>query len=156
MKIFLRLTLDCTIDSAWDALADPKIFAAVSAPLMTFKSLEPGGFPEKWTAQGPHLVAIKLLGFIPMGKQTIDTTFTQRPGGVKMMIDSGSPQAGMLTVIKTWDHRMAVSASGSSTTLYRDRLKIKAGVLTPFIYLPLWLFWQYRGIKLRRLAKKWN
>jgi hypothetical protein len=156
VKIFLRLTLDCSIDSAWAALADPKIFAAVSAPLMTFKSLEPGGFPEKWTAQGPHLVSIKLLGFIPMGKQTIDTTFTQRPGGVKMMIDSGSPHAGMLTVIKAWDHRMAVSASIGSTTLYRDRLKINAGVLTPLIYLPLWLFWQYRGIKLRRLAKKWN
>jgi hypothetical protein len=156
VKIFLRLTLDCSIDSAWAALADPKIFAAVSAPLMRFKSLEPGGFPEKWTAQGPHLVAIKLFGVMPMGKQTIDTTFTQRPGGVKMMIDSGSPQAGMLTVIKDWDHRMAVSASSNSTTLYRDRLKIKAGVLTPFVFLPLWVFWQYRGIKLRRLAKKWN
>lgn len=155
MNIFLRLTLDSSPDAAWRAIADPKVFAAVSAPLLRFRSLD-GGFPVAWDGSGPHRVAVYFLGLIPMGTQTIDISFTERPGNVRMMIDSGKPQSGPMRVIRGWDHRMAVSAGGNGRTLYRDRLIVKAGALTPLVWLGLWSFWQWRASKMRRLAKNWN
>jgi hypothetical protein len=156
MNVLLRLTLDCEPDVAWRAIANPDVFRQVSSPLMKVTSKEPGGFPETWSADGPHEVSLKLLGLIPLGRQTIDISFTQRPGGVRMMVDSGKPLSGPLGMVKTWDHRMAISETGNQQTLYRDRLVVKAGLLTPVIFMGMWIFWQIRGAKLKRLAPSWK
>ena len=72
------------------------------------------------------------------------------------MIDSGKPISGPLKIVSGWDHRMAVSAADGNRTLYRDRLVVKAGLLTPFIFMGMWTFWQIRGAKLKKLARTWN
>jgi hypothetical protein len=156
MNIFLRLTLDCEPDDAWEAIRRPDVFRSVSSPLLKMSSLEPGGFPENWTGNGPHRIKISLLGIIPMGTQTIDVHFTSRPGGVRMMIDSGETLSGPLTITRDWDHRMAVSAAPSKKTLYRDRLVVKAGLLTPAVWLGMWVFWQFRARRLTVLSSTWR
>jgi hypothetical protein len=35
-------------------------------------------------------------------------------------------------------------------------LVIKAGLLTPFIFIGMWTFWQIRGAKLKKLAPTWE
>lgn len=155
MNIFLRLTLDCEPDVAWEAIKRPDVFRAVSRPLLKMTSLEPMGFPKMWAGEGPHRIKISMLGIIPMGTQTIDVAFTNRPGGVRMMIDSGETLSGPLRVTHDWDHRMAVSASAGNKTLYRDRLVVKAGLLTPIVWLGLWAFWQFRSRRLTALSKTW-
>ena len=156
MNIFLRLTLDCTPDVAWRAIAKPDVFREVSSPLMRITSKKPLAFPDVWTGDAPHPVNLYMFGIIPMGTQSIDVHFTERPGGVRMMIDSGKPLSGPMTIIKNWDHRMAVSAALGNKTLFRDRLVVKAGLLTPIVWLGLSIFWQFRGSKLTRAAKKWD
>ena len=155
MNIFLRLTLDCAPDVAWEAVRSPQVFRDVSRPLLKMVSLEPGGFPATWAEDGPHLVKISLFGFIPMGIQTINVNFTNRPGDVRMMIDSGEALSGPLAVTRDWDHRMAISAAPANKTLYRDRLVVKAGMLTPFVWFGLWGFWQFRSRRLTALSKTW-
>jgi hypothetical protein len=156
MNIFLRLTLDCEPDDAWNAITRPDVFRAVSSPLLKMTSLEPDGFPQNWLGDGPHRIKISMFGIIPMGTQTIDVRFTSRPGGVRMMIDAGETLSGPLTVTRDWDHRMAISAAGSQKTLYRDRLVVKAGLLTPFVWFGMWTFWQYRARRLMTLARTWS
>lgn len=156
MNIFLRLTLDCTPDAAWRAIAKPDVFREVSSPLMRITSKKPSVFPDVWTGDAPHTVNLYMFGIIPMGTQSIDVHFTERPGGVRMMIDSGKPLSGPMTIIKNWDHRMAVSAAPGNKTLFRDRLVVRAGLLTPIVWLGLSIFWQFRGAKLTRSAKKWD
>ena len=155
MNIFLKLTLDCAPEDAWEAITRPDVFRAVSSPLLKMTSLEPAGFPSNWAGDGPHRVKIAFLGVIPMGTQTIDVSFTQKPGGVRMMIDSGEALTGPLAITRAWDHRMAISAAPSGKTLYRDRLVVKAGVATPAIWLGMWVFWQYRASRLRKLSSAW-
>ena len=46
---------------------------------------------------------------------------------------------------------MAVSALPDGRTLYRDRLDISAGIATPFIWAAMWIMWQWRAARLRRL-----
>lgn len=156
MNIFLRLTLECTPDAAWKAIANPEVFRAVSGPILHMRSCEPEGFPDAWREYGPHRIKIWLFGVLPMGTQTIDISFTERPGGVRMMIDSGEPKSGLMTVIKSWDHRMAISAAPGGKTLYRDRLVVKAGMLTPVVWLSMWAFWQIRAKKIKQAARSWN
>lgn len=156
MNVFLRLTLDCEPEVAWRAMSDPEVFRAVSSPLLTITSNEKGGFTQAWTGDGPHEVSMRLLGIIPIGRQTIDVSFTQRPGGVRMMKDSGTPLSGPLTSLACWDHRMAISEEGNGKTLFRDRLVVQAGVHTLFFFTGLWLFWQWRAAKIKKLASGWS
>ena len=156
MNVFLRETLDCTPDAAWAAIAKPEVFREISSPLMRISSKKPSAFPEVWTGDAPHTVSLYLFGIIPLGTQIIDVHFSERPGGVRMMIDSGKPLSGPMTVLKHWDHRMAVSAAPGNKTLLRDRLVVKAGIFTPFVWLGMSIFWQFRARKIMRAAKKWD
>lgn len=156
MNIYLKLTLSCSPAVAWEAIQSPAVFRAVSSPLLTMTSLEPAGFPATWSANGPHLVKISLLGLIPMGRQTIDVSFTEETNGVRTMVDSGQALTGPLRITHDWNHSMAISAAPAGQTLYRDRLVVRAGVATPFIWLGMWFFWQYRAIRLRALAPSWG
>lgn len=156
MYVFLRLELDCSPDDAWSALGNPAVFRAVTRPLIRVRSLDAGGFPKRWSETEVHHVAMSLFGVLPLGKHSIDITYTERPGGVRMVIDQGEPLTGMLSRTSTWDHRMAVSAGPGGKTLYRDRLSVRAGLLTLPMWLGLWALWQYRGARLQKLAKRWG
>ena len=52
---------------------------------------------------------------------------------------------------------MAISPdpAGTGKTLYRDRLIIGAGALTPAAWYGMWALWQWRGARLRQLAPNW-
>ena len=51
---------------------------------------------------------------------------------------------------------MAVTRTEGDRTLYRDRLDISAGLLTPFVWIGAWAFWQWRAFQLTRLAPGWK
>ncbi|RFA19478.1 hypothetical protein [Subtercola boreus] len=158
MKVMLKLTLDCSVDAAWRALQSPAVFREVSAPLLSVSSLEPGGFRTTWP-EGENRVEIEAFGLLPMGRQVIDIdrTHTQHPG-VRIIHDKGHAASGALTLVTKWDHRMAVSVDPyePAKTLYRDRLIIGAGALTPAIWMSMWAFWQVRGVRLKQLAPTWS
>lgn len=156
MYVFLRLELDCSPDDAWDALSNPAVFRAVTRPLLRVRSLDKGGFPKRWSPTDVHYVSMSLFGVVPMGRHSIDITYTERPGGVRMVIDQGEPLSGVLARTSTWDHRMAVSAAPGGKTLFRDRLSVRAGILTIPLWLGLWALWQYRGARMQKLAKRWG
>ncbi|CAN5196405.1 hypothetical protein BH09ACT6_BH09ACT6_20660 [soil metagenome] len=157
MRVMLKFVLDCEPDAAWRALQSPAVFREVSAPLLTVRSLEPGGFSTTWP-EGRSRVEVEALGLIPLGRQIIDIdrSHTQH-SGVRIVHDKGRGVTGALKLATVWDHRMAVSAdpAGTGKTLYRDRLIVGAGVMTPALWTSLWAFWQLRGVRLRQLAPSW-
>jgi hypothetical protein len=155
VRILLRLILDCEPDAAWDALRSPAVFRSVAAPFTEFESLEPSGFPDRWTA-GPHPVRSTAFGIVPMGEQVIDLSFEERPLGVRRVNDFGRGVSGTLALITRWQHTMAVSATADGRTLYRDQLVVGAGPLTLPVWLGLWLFWQWRGARIRALSRSWQ
>jgi len=153
MRVRLDLLLDCPPDAAWAAVHSPGVFQAVSGPITTVESLEPGGFPERWPG-GDHRVRLRMLGRLPMGTQLIRLSDEVRPGE-RVVHDTGGPLTGAMRVVRRWHHRMAISDDGSGRTRFRDTLTIGAGVLTPFAWLGFWVFWQLRARKLRMLAPGW-
>ena len=155
MRVLLKLVLDCSPDAAWRAIRNPEVFAAVSAPLTTFSSLEPGGFPDSWEA-GDHPVEVKALGLVPIGEQVIGISFPAERDGARIMRDTGRGLSGPLAMITRWEHTMAVSSAPDGRTLYRDRLVFEAGPFTVLLWPVYWAFWQWRAIGMRRLAPGWE
>lgn len=155
MRILLKLELDCASDAAWRAIRSPDVFRAVSAPFTTFDSLEPGGFPESWP-EGEHLVRAKAFGVAVIGEQTIDLEFLEPRKGVRAVRDTGRGLSGPLTAVTRWEHTMAVSALPGARTLFRDQLRVEAGVLTPLLWVGFWAFWQWRAIQISRLSRDWK
>ncbi|HEY1530436.1 MAG TPA: hypothetical protein VGF80_06435 [Galbitalea sp.] len=155
MRILLKFVLDCPPDAAWWALRSPAVFRAVGRPLVTFQSLEEGGFPEVWSP-GIHPVRARAFGRIPMGEQIIELSYPRRRDGVRMEVDSGGALNGAMSVINKWHHSMAVSATPDGRTLFRDRLIFSAGPLTIPLWPVLWVFWQWRAKRIRALSADWR
>ncbi|MFC6356811.1 hypothetical protein [Luethyella okanaganae] len=158
MRVLLKLVLDCDPDAAWRAIRSPAVLREVVTPWLDLSSLEPGGFPTQWS-EGEHRVRALAFRSLPVGDEVIDLSFpTALSPGVRMMRDGGGGRSGIMAGLRDWDHRMAVSPDpgGSGGTLYRDRLIVRAGVLTPAIWYSIWAFWQWRGHRLRQLAPSWS
>ena len=150
MRILLRAVMNCPPDAAWHLLTTPAGMRAVAAPLLDFRSLEPGGFPASWP-EGSHTLEVRALGLLPVGRQTVDIGFERR-GDVRIVHDTGRALDWPLTLTTTWHHRMAVSGTRDGRTLFRDELRFGAGALTPVLWLGYWVFWQWRLRGIIRLA----
>jgi hypothetical protein len=167
MRVHLDLLLDCPADAAWEALHSPAVFRAVSGPWTTAASLEEGGFPERWPG-GDHRVRLRLLGVLPMGEQVIrlrDDTVDDAVLGASARVvhDEGGPVRGPMTLVRHWHHRMAIAPNPLSgtperrepRTRFTDTLEVRAGLLTPLVWLGFRVFWGLRARKLVRLAPGW-
>ena len=156
MRVLLKFVLDTDPDAAWRAIRSPAVFREVSSPFLKIRSLSADGFPTIWQP-GQHPVEIEGGGLVPLGKQIIRLSFLERPDGVRIVRDSGRGVSGAVAIPTTWDHQMAISPdpAGTGKTLYRDRLIIGAGVLTPAAWYGMWALWQWRGARLRQLAPTW-
>ncbi|HEV7185529.1 MAG TPA: hypothetical protein VGN33_13630 [Leifsonia sp.] len=162
MRVLLKFVLDCDPDAAWRALQSPTAFREVAMPWLDFRPETPGALPTVWD-QDEHRMRVKALGAISVGTQAIrlDAIGAREPG-VRILRDSGGGTSGLLAAVPRLDHRMAIAPDpagpdeeGRIRTLYRDKLEIHAGALTPLAWYTLWAFWQWRGLQLRRLAPTW-
>jgi hypothetical protein len=150
MRVTLRFELDAYPETVWAMLRDPAALAAVVDPLVELEPVGHRRFPPTWTA-GDHFVRLRLLGLVSLGDQRIRLS-SSRTGDARILEDSGGPVSGALALVTRWRHRMAVSPLPGGRTLYRDRLDFSAGVLTPVVWLGLWLLWQYRAAGIRRVV----
>ncbi|WP_353807420.1 hypothetical protein [Agromyces sp. SYSU T00194] len=159
MRLLLKLVLDCTPDAAWRALHSPAVLREVVAPWLDFSSLEEGGLPTRWEADGPHRVMSLAFRRFPTGEEVIDLDHPDGlPAGVRMLRDTGGGRSGLFAALDRWDHRMAVSPApdGSGRTLYRDQLLAGGGAIDLVAWYPTWAFWQWRGARLKQLAPTWS
>lgn len=155
MRVLLKLVLDCEPETAWAKLHDPATFAQVMRPLMTVKMSDASALPERWQSD-EQVLDLRAFGFIPVGSQSVRLAWREGEAtGINVMRDTGRAQSGMLTLLHDWDHRMALSPLDDGRTLFRDQLRVKAGWLTPLVWPTMWVFWQWRGARLRRLARDW-
>jgi hypothetical protein len=150
MRVQLRFEIDAYPDEVWAMLHDPLALGQVVAPLLTVDPVGHRRFPPTWTP-GDHLVRLRLFGILTVGDQKIRLSMSRR-AGARILEDSGGPVSGPLNIVTSWRHRMAVAPAAGGRTLYRDRLDISAGVLTPFVWLGSWVLWQYRAAGIRRVV----
>jgi SAM-dependent methyltransferase len=156
MKVSTRATLNCSIDSAWDALHTPAVFRTVSAPFTSFRT-EPGTeLPEHFDINTDYPVTVMALGVMPLGRQTIHLVDEVRSWADRTVEDCGRGESGPLAMLRNWRHRMSVTARPDGRTDFSDTLTADAGWLTPFAWLGLQVFWLWRRARLRSLSKSFD
>lgn len=148
VKVSISTRLAATKQQIVAQVKTSKLLRHVSFPLLLFTSRERGGFPIEWQ-EGEHRAFMWMLGFIPLGSQTISIELPPERDGVFRVRDNGS---GWL--IKTWDHWITIRADGPDAVHYTDEVTIRAGVLTLFVFAFARVFYLWRQHRWRRLVRR--
>jgi hypothetical protein len=148
MKITVTSILDCSPDAAWEAIQRPDLMVHISRPLLHMSVEQPHEWPARWE-HGQYLVRLRLFGILPAGEQVIriEDPEVEPPAGHYAVRDRGWG-----SFAHTWDHEITLAPTPDGRTLYRDRVVVGAGILTPLVAAFAQVFYRHRQRRLRRLA----
>ena len=153
MKISTRATLECSIDSAWEALHTPDIFRRVSAPFTVFRTTTDSPLPDRFDTGVDYQVTVMAGGIIPLGRQVIHLSDQITDWTKRTVTDSGRGVSGALGSLRGWNHRMSLQAMPDGRTDFFDTLNVQAGVQTPLLWPALRIMWAWRAMRLRQVTK---
>ena len=156
MKIRTQATLPASIDSVWDALHTPAVFTAVSAPFTLFGTTGAKGLPERFESDRDYEFTASAFGLIPMGTQIIHLVDEVTSWASRKVTDLGRGVSGPLASFTGWRHEMSVDARADGHTDFRDVLHIDTSVSSKLAWPAMQLFWLWRGMRLRALAKSFD
>ena len=148
--------LRAAIDNAWDALHTPEVFRSVSAPFTVFRTPASAPLPDRFSPDTDYEVTVWAMGIAPLGRQIIHLQDEVTGWHQRTVTDVGRGVSGPLALLRDWKHEMTLTARSDGTTDFSDTLTAKAGLLTPFAWLGLQVFWLWRVTKLRALAGDWD
>lgn len=148
MIVQLRTIIDAPMERVWAEMRQSRLLLHVARPLVSFTPVDPPVFPAEWTP-GDHVVALRLFGVAPAGRQRLSISFPEMQDGARAMRDDG--EGDLATV---WDHLITVSPRADGRTDYEDRVRVEAGVLTPMVWLFARIFYGHRQRRWRRLARE--
>jgi hypothetical protein len=149
MKVDLETRIAMSPEDVWQRVMTPELLIYVAAPLVRFRFLD-NGAPAQWSDGSRHRVSIRLFGFLPFGHQWIvpsQHVDTVAPWPKKLR-DNGDS-----ALIQKWDHWISVEPDGEGGTRYRDEVDVRAGLLTPFIWVFAQCFYRHRQRRWRALAR---
>jgi len=141
------IILNAPIQTVWHYLLKPELLIFIAKPLQRFIPIEPKEFPKTWQA-GTYKTKLVTLGFIPFGQHSIVIEIP--PGNsdkTKKLRDNGHGE-----IITQWNHLIELNAMADHKTIYTDTVDIKAGLLTPFIWLYAAIFYTWRQRQWRFLV----
>jgi hypothetical protein len=145
----ISTVLHCPAERVWQEVQTSRLLRYVTQPLLTFQPIEPAALPAVWV-EGSYLVRMRLFGFIPLGTQSIvikHPTVDPAKPGIYRILDDGHGQ-----LIARWHHLITICAMADGRTYYTDRVEVRAGLLTPLIWLSANIFYRYRQSRWRRLV----
>ena len=148
MAIVDRSTrLEAPADAVWRAVTTPEAFRTVTrgllaVPVLRFRS---GEWREGETVVG----WVFLFGVIPFSRHHLHI---ERIDGTARVLSSRE-HGGL---IRTWNHDIVVTPLDETSCTYRDRIELRAGVVTPLIALWARWFYRMRQRRWRALAKGMN
>jgi hypothetical protein len=156
VHVGLRIELDAPVDVVRDALRSPAVMVAVTRPFLVYRSLAPGGFPERWTPGEPHPITARTFGLLPSGDTHVDLDLHD-VDGVPVQTDRGGGTSGLFARM-TMRHRMAATPLPDGRTLLRDRLtyRTRPAALGVLLWPGMWVIWQWRAARMRALAPSWR
>lgn len=143
-QIEVSTYLNATPEAVCDHVKKSRLLVYVTSGLLSFRPVDPPDFPEHWS-EGQYRVRMTMFGFIPIGWQYISI---ENPVSDEEWIvrDNGSG-----SIAHVWDHLIYAIPEGTGTR-YVDRVRVEAGLLTPFVALFARLLYSYRQYRWRRLV----
>lgn len=144
MAMVLAFERECAVNLQYEMLCrvamKPILMQYVSWPLVLFM----GALPDVWHAE-QYNVRMFLFGLIPLGTQTIGVSFPETSSKDEFVLQD----SGRSRIMRKWEHRITIKHIATSMCLYKDRVEIDAGMLTPIARLLIFALFSHRQ---RRLA----
>lgn len=138
---------DCTADELWDKIIEPGSLQFVAAPILSFIPKNNADFSNTWEIDKPYPLKLRLFSFIPLGTHTIRLVKIDKRS--KMI---QSREKGLLAPV--WNHDIQFEEIEPVKVKYTDRIEIKAGLLTPIVWVFANLFYRHRQRRWRVLLGK--
>ena len=152
MKLTLSTSLSCPPEWVWCKVIEPATLLYVANPLLKFELVEPMQLPEIWR-EATYRMKMKMFGIIPMGTQYVvimDRKVDETPGNQFYSIRDN----GYGDLANRWDHIISLRENPDGTTHYTDTVDIEAGMLTLGVWLFASVFYRYRQMRWRKLARR--
>lgn len=149
--VLVKITtvLPCSVDQAREAVLTSRLLRHVSWPLVRFRPVDPSELPPTWSV-GDYLVEMRMLGWIPLGRQTISITFPAPTPDRVLLRDNGSGQ-----LLRRWDHLISIEPDREpGRARYTDRVDVAAGPFTPVAWAMAQVLYRWRQHRWRRLAAR--
>lgn len=145
MRIRVETIIPAAPDDVWAVLLTPALLRHVAFPLIIFDAAEP--LPGEWS-EGDYQVSMRLFGLVPLGRQRIRIRLLETESWPRHVRDEGSG-----SLAKVWRHDIFLRPDGNGATAYHDEVEVRAGLLTPVVWLFAHLFYRWRQHRWRALAQ---
>lgn len=146
MRLERSTIISCSWEKAAEQVLTTRLLRYVAHPLVTFASVGADPLPDIWT-EGTHWVRLRLFGLLPLGKQAIVISILPVPRGFALR------DAGYSALIPVWDHTLTIEPMPEGTR-YTDTVEVRAGILTPLVWLFAQAFFRHRQRRWRALATR--
>ncbi len=149
MIVKRSMLLPCPAEQSYAEVLTSRLLVYVASPLVCFIPIEPESLPVRWEDK-EYLVSMRLFGLLPLGRQVISISRRDLSSEVghfyRELRDNGHG-----ALILKWDHLITIEAAAQGC-IYTDRVEVQAGLLTPFVWLFVWIFYRHRQCRWKALA----
>jgi hypothetical protein len=148
MKIRRQTLLPCSAEDAWAAVQTSRLLEEVSDPVVRLRP--PRGeksLPRKWANLSTNHMRPLLFGLLPW---PIRTMTIERLDSRRRVIQTREFDA----LVSKWDHLIAIEPVDRRHCRYVDDVEVRAGLLTPLVWLFATLFYRHRQRRWRRVAQR--
>lgn len=149
MTVIDRSTvLGASAESVWAAVRTPAAFRAVTRRLISIPAIRDR--QDEWRECETVEGWVFLFGFLPFSRHHLHLA---RIDDVTRTLSSRE-SGGLIT---RWDHDIEVTPIDDARCVYRDRIEIEAGVMTPLVVVyARWFYWMRQrrwGALARRMVR---
>ena len=142
MKMRLSRVLNTPAAILAHYLQFPTSLLYVCRPLIHFTAVGPESLPDRWTDGYQRRFQMRFLGILPIGWQDIRIEMPPHQPDAQGRFTVRDNGRGHIAT--TWDHHILIEPLSPTTCRYTDEVEVRAGLLTPFIWLFARVFYGHR------------
>ncbi|MGM0403453.1 MAG: hypothetical protein ACQEQN_07035, partial [Thermodesulfobacteriota bacterium] len=137
----------CTEAALWRKIIAPESLQFVASPILCFVPEEAGAMDGEWIVGKKYHLRLYFLNFIPLGRHTIQLVKIDKADNT-----ISSKESGMLA--RVWNHDITFRETDSGKVQYTDKIEIRAGLLSPAIWLFAHIFYRHRQRRWKLLLER--
>ncbi len=144
MKVRIASTFNTPAGQAWMAVRESKTLIYVTKGFLGFKGAEM--FPVRWEKGRTEKARLLFFGIIPGWSHRLRFTEISDEKNQLLTEEGGG-------IISQWNHLIKVEQKDEQSCVYTDEIEIKAGILTPLVWMYANIFYRYRQHRWTKLIE---
>lgn len=137
MTTRISTIFNCSEEELWQKIIEPTSLQYVASPILSFVPIQEGSLSGEWKVGTPYSLKLYFLKFIPLGQHTIKLVKIDKETNTIVSQENGH-------LAKVWNHIISFKEERPGVVSYTDEIEIRAGLLTPSIWLFSQLFYRHR------------